>query len=716
MVLDDTGFGHLGCFGSDIDTPNIDRLATGGLRYTNFHTTALCSATRASLLSGRNHHSVGMRFLSNVDTGFSNCRGVISPEAATIAEILGSNGYSTFALGKWHLANMEDCSAAGPFEDWPLGRGFNRFHGFLGGATDQFSPELVIDNRQVEPPSTPGYHISEDIVDQAITMISAKQSADSDRPFFAYLAFGATHSPHQAPTAFVEKYKGRYDDGWDEVRQRWFTRQLEMGIVPEGTDLAPRNPGVEAWVNLSQDARRLYVRFQEAFAGFLDHTDVQIGRLVNFLEERNLLDNTLVMVLSDNGASQEGHEHGTLNELAYYNKMPMSIDDMVARIDEIGGPHLHANYPRGWAQVGNTPLRYYKAYTYEGGIRDPLIVHWPKHIDDPGAIRKQYHHVIDVLPTILDCVGIDVPEIFKGVRQKPVEGISFRYTFPSESANTPTRHDIQYYEMMGNRAIWHDDWKAVTLHSPGSSYEGETWALFNTGNDFSEVHNIADEHPEKLQQLIKLWWREADRYNVLPLDDRNAELFVMRRPTGKAPVNHHRFFPGAGHVDRFKLPDFRNRSFRVTASIVREKGDDGVIIAVGARTGGFSLWVEEGFLNFAYNYIAQKVTTVTSDRKIPDGSSFVSVSYSKSAENQGAITLWIGQSNVGQAELEMLPWRQTIYGMDIGCDHGSTVVDSYVAPYCFGGIVDHVDFDLENDRDDLELAAAAEFDTSIAEQ
>ncbi|MBO67828.1 MAG: arylsulfatase [Acidiferrobacteraceae bacterium] len=547
-------------------------------------------------------------------------------------------------------------------------------------------------------------------------MIAAQQSADSDRPFFAYLAFGATHSPHQAPRAYVDKYKGRYDDGWDEVRQRWFARQLEMGVVPEGASLAPRNPGVEAWDDLSQDARRLYLRFQEAFAGFLDHTDAQIGRLVNFLQEQNLLDNTLMIVLSDNGASQEGHENGTLNELAYYNKLPMSIEDMISRIDEIGGPNLHVNYPRGWAQVGNTPLRYYKAYTYEGGIRDPLIVHWPKSIDDPGGIRNQYHHVIDVFPTILDCIGLDTPDTFKGITQKPVEGVSMRYTFAANSADAITRRGIQYYEMMGNRAIWHNGWKAVTLHCPGTSYENESWALFNTENDFSEVQDIAREYPEKLDELIKLWWREAGRYNVLPLDDRNAELFVMRRPTGKAPVNHYRFLANVGHIDRFKLPDFRNRSFCVTALIEHNVGDDGVIIAVGARTGGFSIWIEGGFLNFAYNYLAQKITRLVSDRKVPNGTSSVSVSYSKFAENEGTITMWIEQSRVGQAQLRMLPWRQTIYGMDIGCDHGSTVVDNYVAPNAFSGTLYYVDFDLDNDRDDLQLAAAAEFEISIAEQ
>ncbi|MDG2262394.1 MAG: arylsulfatase, partial [Actinomycetota bacterium] len=377
IVLDDTGFAQLGCFGSDIETPNIDRLAAGGLRYTNFHTTALCSPTRACLLTGRNHHSVGMRFVSNIDSGFSNCRGVISPKAATMAEVLRDNGYGTFALGKWHLATLEDCSPAGPMDHWPLQRGFDRYYGFMGGATDQFSPELTIDNHPIDPPSHDGYHVSEDIIDQAKAMITAHQSSSPANPFFTYVAFGATHSPHQAPRQYIEKYKGRYDDGWDIVRQRWFDKQIATGVVPEGTTLSPRNPGVDAWDDLSDAQKALYLRMQEAFAGFLDHTDVQIGRLIDFLEESGLLDDTMFVLISDNGASQEGGKHGTLNELAFFNQIRTPVESMLDRVDDIGGRTVYNNYPWGWAQVGNTPLRFYKQNTYEGGIRDPLIIHWP---------------------------------------------------------------------------------------------------------------------------------------------------------------------------------------------------------------------------------------------------------------------------------------------------------------------------------------------------
>ncbi|HAQ04408.1 MAG TPA: arylsulfatase, partial [Acidimicrobiaceae bacterium] len=433
IVLDDTGFSHLGCFGSDIDTPNIDRLAAGGLRYTNFHTTALCSPTRACLLSGRNHHSVGMRWLSNLDTGFSNCRGVISKSAATLPEVLRANGYGTFAVGKWHLANLEDCSPAGPFDHWPLQRGFNRFHGFLGGATDQFSPELVVDNHAIDPPSEDDYHLSEDMVSQAISMISAQQSSSPGERFFSYVAFGATHSPHQAPSSYIDKYKGKYDEGWDVIRQKWYEKQLDLGIIPSDAELSPRNRGVEPWEELSKEQKALYAKMQEVFAAFLDHTDDQIGRLIQFLETQDLLDDTMIVFLSDNGASQEGGKHGTTNELAYFNLMPLEVNDMLRHLDEIGGPNHYNNYPWGWSQVGNTPLRFYKQNTYEGGIRDPLIIHWPNGIDDAGGIRDQYHHVIDLMPTILDIVGVEVPETFQGVDQQPVEGTSMSYTFPTNA-------------------------------------------------------------------------------------------------------------------------------------------------------------------------------------------------------------------------------------------------------------------------------------------
>ena len=719
IVLDDTGFSHLGCFGSDIDTPNIDRLAAGGLRYTNFHTTALCSPTRACLLSGRNHHSVGMRWLSNLDTGFSNCRGVISKSAATIPEVLRANGYGTFAVGKWHLANLEDCSPAGPFDHWPLQRGFNRFHGFLGGATDQFSPELVVDNHAIDPPSEDDYHLSEDMVSQAISMISAQQSSSPGERFFSYVAFGATHSPHQAPSSYIDKYKGKYDEGWDVIRQKWYEKQLDLGIIPSDAELSPRNRGVEPWEELSKEQKALYAKMQEVFAAFLDHTDDQIGRLIQFLEAQDLLDDTMIVFLSDNGASQEGGKHGTTNELAYFNLMPLEVNDMLRHLDEIGGPNHYNNYPWGWSQVGNTPLRFYKQNTYEGGIRDPLIIHWPNGIDDAGGIRDQYHHVIDLMPTILDIVGVEVPETFQGVDQQPVEGTSMSYTFPTNAVDLTTNRPKQYYEMMGHRAIWSDGWKAVTMHRKGVSFEDEKWALYDTSKDFSECHDLSADEPEKLKEMIDLWWDEAESFNVLPLDDRGNELFFMRREDRLPPSKPQRFLQDTPHLERFKIPDVRNRSFEIAAKVTLDGDSEGVLVASGGRTGGIVLYVTDFHLVFEYNFMGSS-TILSSKKKLDAGECELGVSYLKTAENHGIASLYIENSDnrvhLGEVEIDTLPYRQTMYGMDVGKDLGPTVSDKYVGPFTFTGDLEWIEFRLENDRDDLVAAAEVEARNALADQ
>ena len=719
IVLDDTGFSHLGCFGSDIDTPNIDRLAAGGLRYTNFHTTALCSPTRACLLSGRNHHSVGMRWLSNLDTGFSNCRGVISKSAATLPEVLRANGYGTFAVGKWHLANLEDCSPAGPFDHWPLQRGFNRFHGFLGGATDQFSPELVVDNHAIDPPSEDDYHLSEDMVSQAISMISAQQSSSPGERFFSYVAFGATHSPHQAPSSYIDKYKGKYDEGWDVIRQKWYEKQLDLGIIPSDAELSPRNRGVEPWEELSKEQKALYAKMQEVFAAFLDHTDDQIGRLIQFLEAQDLLDDTMIVFLSDNGASQEGGKHGTTNELAYFNLMPLEVNDMLRHLDEIGGPNHYNNYPWGWSQVGNTPLRFYKQNTYEGGIRDPLIIHWPNGIDDAGGIRDQYHHVIDLMPTVLDIVGVEVPETFQGVDQQPVEGTSMSYTFPTNAVDLTTNRPKQYYEMMGHRAIWSDGWKAVTMHRKGVSFEDEKWALYDTSKDFSECHDLSADEPEKLKEMIDLWWGEAESFNVLPLDDRGNELFFMRREDRLPPSKPQRFLQDTPHLERFKIPDVRNRSFEIAAKVTLDGDSEGVLVASGGRTGGIVLYVTDFHLVFEYNFMGSS-TILSSKKKLDAGECELGVSYLKTAENHGIASLYIENSDnrvhLGEVEIDTLPYRQTMYGMDVGKDLGPTVSDKYVGPFTFTGDLEWIEFRLENDRDDLVAAAEVEARNALADQ
>lgn len=485
ILLDDTGFAQLGCYGSTMHTPNIDQLAADGLRYTNFHVTPLCSPTRAALLTGRNHHEVGLRSLANFNTGFPNMRGSISHHAATIAEVLRDEGYATFAVGKWHLCQMEDASAAGPYDQWPCQRGFDRFYGFMDGETDQFHPELVYDNHRIDPPGTSGYHLTEDLVTRAVEFMHDSKSIRPDRPFFLYLAPGAMHAPHQAPPEYLAKYRGAFDDGWDAARDAWFARQREMGLLPPDTELAPRNPGVEKWTDLPENHRLLAARLQEAFAAFLDHTDVQIGRLVAALEHLGELDNTLIMLLSDNGASQEGGQFGVMHEWKYFNFVVESPDDAVARLDDIGGPDSHTNYPWGWAQAGNTPFKWYKQNTHEGGVHVPLIVHWPSQIAqaDRGGLRDQFHHVNDLAPTIYDVLGITPPPVYRGYEQMPITGLSLRYTFASP--DQPSRKDVQYFEMMGHRGIYRDGWKAVTRHSPGVSYDDDDWELYHVAVDLT---------------------------------------------------------------------------------------------------------------------------------------------------------------------------------------------------------------------------------------
>ncbi|MDG2111822.1 MAG: arylsulfatase, partial [Actinomycetota bacterium] len=535
VLLDDTGFAQLGCYGSDIDTPNIDALAAGGLQFTNFHVTPLCSPTRAALLTGRSQHAVGMRSVSNHRTGFPHQLGHISDHAATVAEVLGSEGYATFCAGKWHLAPTTDSSAAGPWDQWPLARGFDRFYGFLEGETDQFHPELVVDNHHVDPPAGPddGYHLSEDLVEQLLAMINNSTGIRPDRPFFAYLPFGATHAPHQAPQSYLDKYKGRYDEGWDVVRRRWYERQLELGVTSAETELAPRNPGVEAWEDLPDNHRRLAARLQEAFAAFLDHTDDQIGRLVDGLDAMGQLDNTILVVMADNGASQEGGPFGVMHEMKFFNGVFDSPDDLIDVIDDIGGPHSHTNYPWGWAQSGNTPFRWYKQNTHEGGVHVPMVMHWPAGLDSAqrSTLRDQFVNVSDVVPTIYELIGVTAPTAYKGLEQLPVTGKSFAEILVD--AESPAANTLQYFEQFGSRALvaqqgdsW---WKAVTRHDKGGSFDDDRWELYDLSVDRSECNDLAESEPEKLAELIELWFQEAEGHGVLPLDDRTLRL-ARRRP------------------------------------------------------------------------------------------------------------------------------------------------------------------------------------------
>jgi len=694
MLLDDTGFAQLGCYGSDIDTPNIDRLAANGLRYTNFHVTPLCSPTRAALLTGRNHHEVGMRSLSNFSSGYPHMRGHISNNAATVAEVLRDDGYTTFAVGKWHLCAMENASAAGPYDQWPCQRGFDRFYGFMEGETDQFHPELVYDNHAVDPPAGPedGYHLTEDLVDHAVGFIHDTVSLRPDRPFFLYLAFGAMHAPHQAPPEYLEKYRGRYDDGWDVARQEWFARQIEMGLLPADTQLAPRNPGVEEWDTMPETHRRLAARLQEAFAGFLDHTDAQVGRLLDALERLDQLDNTIIVFLSDNGASQEGGPFGVMHEMKYFNFLQETPEEAIDRIDDIGGPSSHSNYPWGWAQAGNTPFKWYKQNTHEGGVHVPCIVHWPAGISDAGGLRDQFHHVNDIVPTIYEAVGVTAPDTYRGLEQMPITGTPMNATF--DDADAPPTKTVQYFEMMGHRGIYADGWKAVTRHTPGVSFDDDDWELYHLAEDRSECTNLAAEMPEKVAELVELWWAEATEHGVLPLDDRTIELFGTRFRDNSVhpPSRRYTYYPPMTQLPGQVAPSLGGRGWTLLATVDRPASAGGVIYASGTENSGLSIFVQDDHLVFDYNCFGEH-HVATSTSAVPEGPSVIGVDFRRTGSAAVADLLIDGEVS-GSLDIPFAMYMMSSIGPSVGFDHGSQVSELYDGPSPFSGTLHRVDIAL----------------------
>lgn len=713
IVLDDTGFAHFGCYGSELATPNIDRLAAGGLRYTNFHTTALCSPSRAALLTGRNPHAVGMRGVSNWNSGYPHMRGGINPRAATVAELLQPHGYATFAAGKWHLAPMEECSAAGPHTNWPLQKGFDRYYGFLQGETDQFHPELTSDNGHIDPPAGPddGYHVSADIVDRACGWIGDLQSIRPDRPFFLYLAFGATHAPHQSPASYLERWKGKFDDGYDVARERWFVRQLELGVVPEGTTLAPPNPGVPAWDDLTDNQRKFSARLQEAFAAMLEHTDDQIGRLTGFLERRGLLDDTVLLVLSDNGASREGGPYGVMDEFSFFNGAWEDIDEIVTeRLDDIGGPHSHSNYPWGWAQAGNSPLRWYKQNTYGGGVRDPLVVHWPNGIAARGEIRRQFLHIVDLAPTILGITGAPTPEHHKGVPQMPFHGASVAPTF--DDVNAPAVRPTQYFEQMGHRGIWADGWKATTYHEQGQPFDDDEWGLFHLDEDFSECNDVADDHPDKLRALIDQWWVEAGQHGVLPIDDRTLELFGgAARPGTVHARDEYVYLPPVTHVPADAAPPLGGRNWTVRAEVDMGAGAEGVLYARGSHNVGHSFFVQDATLHFDYNALGTHHRVSTPLGADASGRHALTARFDRTGKG-GTLTLAVDDDDRASVEIPKLVRMLGSTGLDVGRDGLSPVVDAYVAPFAFTGAIDRITFTIRGRTTAADVAATARAELS----
>jgi arylsulfatase len=511
IVLDDTGFSDLHCFGSEIATPHIDALAAGGLLYNTFRTKAICSPSRAALLTGRNSHAVGMKELAGPDLGYPNARGRVTPAAATVAQILQANGYSTYGVGKWHLVPGSEIRATGDRTHWPLQKGFDRWYGFLSGWTDQYHPDLVEDNHALPKPNDPHYHFSVDIIDKAIGMVSEHAADNAEKPFFLHVAFGATHTPVQIFKPYIDKYVSTFETGWDQIREDRYKRQLELGIIPPGTELPARNPGDPAWTDLSDEERTVYTRFMAAYAGFLEHADEQIGRLVKCLKDAKLFENTLVFLMSDNGGAPEGGVKGGF--FRNYGDTT-TVDSWYAHLDELGTDKTLPLYQRPWAMASDTPFRFYKLWPYRGGVQTPLIVSWPKGIRERG-VRQQFVDIIDITPTVLDVIGFDAPSSFGGVCQIPLQGKSMRATFHDPDAPSP--RDTQYFELWGARGIYHAGWEAVAVHQPGRPFSEDQWQLFHTAADFPECVNLAAKYPAKLEELKNLWWLEAQKNGALPL-------------------------------------------------------------------------------------------------------------------------------------------------------------------------------------------------------
>lgn len=693
IVLDDVGYGQLGSYGGSIQTQNIDRLAAGGVRYNSFHTAALSSPTRAALLTGRNHHTAALSAIPEGATGYPNNYGAIPKSSATVAEVLKQSGYNTFAVGKWHVTPYWAYTAAGPFDRWPLGMGFERFYGFLGGETDQWAPSLWYDNHRIPTPTRPGYHLSEDLADKSIEFIRDQQQVSTGRPFFLYLNFAAGHAPLHAPKAYIEKYKGKFDHGWDREREIVLERQKKLGLIPADTVLPARNPGVKPWDALSADEKKLFTRLQETYAGFVDHADAQVGRVINSLDDMKLMDNTLILVVSDNGASQESGPNGVTNTDRYRNYMPMSVAEMLKVYDDIGGPKTDPGYPIGWAMAGNTPFPRWKQDVHRGGTADPLIVHWPKGIQDKGAIRTQFHHATDITPTLLEVTGIPMPSSVNGVAQKPLEGVSMAYTFHDTKA--PTRKTAQYFEMFGSRAIWSQGWMATVWHKKGNDFDGDQWELYNLEEDFAQSNDLAKARPDKLKELQDLWWTEADKHGVLPLDDRRYErLADPDRPKASLPRESYTFYPGTSPIPVVAAPRVLNRSHRITAEVdIPASGAEGVLLCLGTEFGGWSLFVKDRKLVYAHNYLQLQEFNLKSTADVPAGKATLAYEFTKTGENMGTGRLFINGKPAGELagiRTARIEYAAASEGLQVGRNWSTPVSHDYAAPFQFTGQIHKV--------------------------
>ena len=724
ILIDDVGFGATSVFGGPCNTPNFEKLARGGLRYTRFHTTALCSPTRQALLTGRNHHSVGMGGITEIATAAPGYSSVLPNSKAPLPLTLKLNGYSTAQFGKCHEIPVWQTSPAGPFNAWPTGGGgFEYFYGFIGGENNQWDPALYEGTTPIEPPRTPaeGYHLTEDLVDKTIAWTRQQKALMGDKPFFVYLAPGATHAPHHVPREWIQKYKGKFAHGWDKQREITFKRQKELGMVGTNAVLTPRHKEIPAWDEMDPSLKPALEREMEVYAAFMEHTDHHIGRLLDALKDMEVLDNTLIyLIIGDNGASAEGTLQGAFNEMANFNGMPEleTPEFMMSKLDEFGGEGSYGHYAVGWAWAMNSPFQWTKQVaSHWGGTRTGVVVHWPAGIKEKGGTRNQFSHVIDLAPTVLEAAGIPEPTTVNGVQQSPYEGVSMLYSF--NDVNAPDRHETQYFEMFCNRGIYHKGWSAVTKHrTPWMiggqklvAFDDDVWELYDGSQDWTQSKDLSKEMPEKLHELQRLWLIEAVKYNVLPLDDRQIERInsdLAGRPV-LVKGNSQLLFAGMGRLSENSVVNIKNKSFSVTADVeVPASGAEGVLIAQGGRFGGWSLYTRNGKAKFWYNVLGIKSFNVEATSSVPAGKTQVRMEFAYDGGGMskgGTVTLYCGGKKVGKGRVEQT--QGFIFSADettdVGYESGTTVSPDYTAHTSrFNGRINWIQIDLGKDAEDAD--------------
>jgi len=731
ILYDDTGLAAWSPYGGRINMPTLDKIAANGLIYTQWHNTALCSPTRSTFLTGRNHHLNGCSVITEGANGFPGWNGRIPQQCATIGQILQDNGFSTFWLGKNHNVPEQEVASGANRGAWPLQMGFDRYYGFLGGETNQWFPDLTEDNRFTEQLYGPdkGYHLSKDLVDHAITMLRDEKSANPSRPWFMWFCPGANHAPHHAPKDYIAKYKGKFDDGYEAYRTWVLQRMIDKGIMPKGTQLTPINPlpkdvansgdDVRPWDSLNADEKKLFSHMAEVYAGFSEYTDAQVGRIIDYLQQSGQLENTLIFYCADNGASGEGSPNGTVNENKFFNNYPDELSENMKNLDKLGSVDTYNHYPTGWATAFSTPFKMFKRYSHSGGTCSPMVISWPKVIKAHGEIRNQYTHSVDIVPTVLECVGLEMPNVYRGVQQWPLSGNSMKYTF---EADGPTQKHRQYYTMLGTRGMWVDGWKVVAQHAPFTGkghFDQDVWELYHVDEDRSESKDLGKEQPDKVKELAKIWMEEAEKNLVLPLDDRTAaELLTVERPSEEPPRERYIYYPDTAPVPEGVAANVRNRSYKILADVnITDPNASGVIFAHGSRFGGHTLFIKDHKLHYVYNFlgIPPEQHFISSDTlksgKQTLGMEFIRESKGPHGENVGKMKLYINGKAVAEGPMKTQLGKFTLAGdgLCVGYDSADAVSKEYKAPAKFqGGTIQGVGVTVEKTAyQDLEKEAAA---------